>query len=443
MRDRLSLTLAVLLLGGSLFAQSPASNRQQLTGTWKLDKSAPPEDEKNWKRPDRRKVENPVEAALWPTGTAPAPEWGKVTSISRFGRTLIAPSETVVFQVQPDSATMRDDFREPTRYETNGRARTIEVLAGSAQPRGAFGSPSGSFTVSVKTSWNGDAFVQELWTRDLTELVRVTRTFISFDEGRKILLVIKVLEPKLKEPVKDIERVYLRSLVPGPGPWSRGGDVQARLSLALIVLLAAASLFAQRPSPPPALDRQWLAGTWKLDKSGLPEDEKNWKRPTGRTPDGSGMKPIPDFWGTYSVSTFGQTLIAPSETLVLNVQGDAVTIADDFREQTRYDPRRSSSLKMLTRRAYTSEAGWVSPPDSITFSVKTSWQSDTLTQELWTRDLPRIVRMTRTFLRSDGGRQMLLVIKVLEPKLKEPVKDIERVYVRSLVPGPGSSVLWR
>ncbi len=29
-------------------------------------------------------------------------------------------------------------------------------------------------------------------------------------DGRKMLFVIKVLEPKLKDPVKDIERVYLR-----------------------------------------------------------------------------------------------------------------------------------------------------------------------------------------------------------------------------------------
>jgi hypothetical protein len=33
---------------------------------------------------------------------------------------------------------------------------------------------------------------------------------MPFDEGRKMLFVIKVLEPKLREPVKDIERVYVR-----------------------------------------------------------------------------------------------------------------------------------------------------------------------------------------------------------------------------------------
>jgi hypothetical protein len=64
--------------------------------------------------------------------------------------------------------------------------------------------------VSLKSSWNGDALVQEVWTRETREIVRITRTFIPFDEGRKMLLVIKVLEPKLKDPVKDIERVYVR-----------------------------------------------------------------------------------------------------------------------------------------------------------------------------------------------------------------------------------------
>lgn len=210
--------------------------------------------------------------------------------------------------------------------------------------------------------------------------------------------------------------------------------VNTRLSFLCATALMASPLLTQTPSPLPSLDRQWLTGTWRLDRSGPPEDEKNWKRPTGqRGPDGTGVKPIPEFWGTYSVNTFGQTLIAPSETLALQVEGDAVTIGDDFREQTHFDPGGASSLKVVTRRAYTTAAGWLEPPSSITVRVKTSWQGDTLSQELWTRDLGEIVRLTRTFLRADGGRQMLLVIKVLEPKLKEPVKDIQRVYAK----GPG------
>ena len=215
MRARLPLALLVPLLG-SLLEQTPspppALDRQWLAGTWKLDKSGPLEEEKNWNRQTRpTNRTTPADADGRSGGTpTPIPEIGNIASLNQFGHTLIAPSETLVFQVQPDAVTMRDDFREPTRYETNGRARTLEVLARYARSGGGFVSAAQSFTVSVKSSWNGDALVQEIWTRELSEIVRVTRTFILADSGRQMLLVIKVLEPKLKDPVKDIERLYVR-----------------------------------------------------------------------------------------------------------------------------------------------------------------------------------------------------------------------------------------
>ena len=222
-RGRLSLTLIVLLAAASLFAQSalptaPASSQQWLAGTWKLDRSGPPEEEKNWKRAtSQTNRTTPADrdgrggGATDLQGTTALQERSNILSLTTFGRTLIAPSETLVFQVQPDAVTMRDDFREPTRYETTGRSRAMEVLAGTARSIGMSASHSMSMTVSAKSSWNGSALVQEIWTRDTREIVRITRTFIPYDEGRKMLLVIKVLEPKLKDPVKDIERVYARS----------------------------------------------------------------------------------------------------------------------------------------------------------------------------------------------------------------------------------------
>jgi hypothetical protein len=120
-------------------------------------------------------------------------------------------SETLAITVEPKAIIIDDDFREPTRYDATGRKTSMEVVRSYSRSTGSwYVSPPRSMTVSVKSSWNGHALVQELWTRDLQEIVRVTRTFIPFDEGRKMLLVIKVLEPKLKEPVKDIERVYVR-----------------------------------------------------------------------------------------------------------------------------------------------------------------------------------------------------------------------------------------
>ena len=219
LHTRLSVLCATALLASPLPAQTPspppaplALDRQWLAGTWKLDKSGPPEEEKNWNRETRPTNRTTPADTKGGTGGRPAPnpDLDNMLSINTFGRTLIAVSETLVFQVQPDAVTMRDDFREPMRYETNGRARTIEVLAGTARNVGAGVGGPRSFTVSVKSSWNGDALVQELWTRETREIVRVTRTFIPADSGRQLLLVIKVLEPRLKDPVKDIERVYLR-----------------------------------------------------------------------------------------------------------------------------------------------------------------------------------------------------------------------------------------
>jgi hypothetical protein len=204
------LPLIALLFGGAPFAQSapaPASvpNRQWLTGTWKLDTSGPPEDEKNWNRLQKPSPGTPFPTAPANDGTNGRQLREDISSLHAFGRTLIAPSENLVVEVMPDAITIRDDHREPTRYETTGRSTTMKVL----WRMWATGPPN-SMTVSARSSWNGNAFVQELWTRDLFSIVRVTRTFMPFDEGRKMLFVIKVLEPKLREPVKDIERVYVR-----------------------------------------------------------------------------------------------------------------------------------------------------------------------------------------------------------------------------------------
>jgi hypothetical protein len=215
-QTRLSILCASALMASPLLAQTPSPppplDRQWLAGTWKLDKSGPPEDEKNWNRATRSTNRTSPTDGSGGSGTPPTPipEIGNIASINQFGHTLIAPSDTLVLQVQPDAVTMRDDFREPMRYETTGRARTLEVLARYARSGGGFASAAQSFTVSVKTSWNGDALVQELWTRDLADIVRITRTFIPASEGRQMLLVIKVLQPKLKDPVKDIERLYVR-----------------------------------------------------------------------------------------------------------------------------------------------------------------------------------------------------------------------------------------
>jgi hypothetical protein len=202
--------------------------------------------------------------------------------------------------------------------------------------------------------------------------------------------------------------------------------------MSLALLLFRLPTLAQTQTPqPPAADRQWLAGTWTLDRSGPPEDEKNWNRPTGRA-SAAGVKPIPDFGGTYSVNTFGRTLLAPSETVVLAIQGIAVTIADDFREPTRFDTTgRTDSFKVLTQRARSTGTWYLSPPRSMTVRAKSSWSGNALVQELWTRDLSEIVRITRTFIPADSGRRMLLALKVLEPKLQNPVKDIDRPYRRS------------
>lgn len=215
MQARLSFTLTVVLFGGSLSAQSPppAVDRQWLTGTWKLDTTGPPENEKNWNRvPSQTNRTNPTtpNRPEGTTGTTARQQQEGVYSLRTFGRTLITPSEMLVIQVQPDAITIRDDFREPTRYDTNGRSRSMEVLGGASPTVGMSGPRS--MTVSTRSSWKGSALVQEVWTRDTSEIVRITRTFIPFDEARRMLIVIKVLEPKLKDPVSDIERVYIRQL---------------------------------------------------------------------------------------------------------------------------------------------------------------------------------------------------------------------------------------
>jgi hypothetical protein len=239
-----------------------------------------------------------------------------------------------------------------------------------------------------------------------------------------------------------------------------------RLSILCATALIASPLLAQTPSPPPALDRQWLNGTWKLDKSEPPEDRRNWDRvPAAKAPpayvpcpdlnppremDGSRAPAVPckpaggvrgpnevgrrnyEASHLYALRDFGQRLFMPSNELVLSVAGDAVTLSDDFREPTLFRAdRKATTLQVVLRYARIAESGIKIPPRTMRVSVKTWWDGDALRQEIWTRDLSEIVRITRTFLRADSGRQMLLVTKVLEPKLKEPVKDLERLYLKA------------
>jgi hypothetical protein len=211
------LTLIVGLLGGSLVAQSsppsaPAPNRQWLAGTWKLDKSGPPEDRKNWDRqvPPIRPPKDGDDGIRGVNEVGPRDyEASHVGSLRCFGHKLMIESEALVISVGPDAITIDDDLREPTRYAIS-QATTIRVVTGQIGQRTLPGCPVWSMNVRVKTSWNGNALVQELRTRDLAEIVRITRTFIPVPDGRRMLFIIKVFEPKLKEPVKDIERLYVR-----------------------------------------------------------------------------------------------------------------------------------------------------------------------------------------------------------------------------------------
>jgi hypothetical protein len=144
--------------------------------------------------------------------------------------------------------------------------------------------------------------------------------------------------------------------------------LHTRLSILCATALIASPLLAQTPSPPPALDRQWLAGTWKLDRSGPPEDRTAWTQPS--TQPGVRPQDIYEFYRIGSLRGFEQKLMIESEALVISIGPDAIIINDDFREPTRYTTNQDTSIRVVTGSGQTTQPGYVFK--NMNVRVKTS-----------------------------------------------------------------------
>jgi hypothetical protein len=222
MKPLLFLGLMIFAAGLAVGAQAPvAADRSLLTGTWQLDESGPPENEKNWRRriqpiesvepclqiAPRQELDGsraPSEPCPQAHGVA-ARDRGGVVILQTLGKTLIAPSLTLTLQIDAKAVTITDDSRAPTSFALGWRGHRLEVPISRTYPSRR----SPYITAVVKTRWQDDALVQDLAASYLSDF-KMTRVFKPADAGRRLLMLIQVKTPKLTPPVAAITRVYVR-----------------------------------------------------------------------------------------------------------------------------------------------------------------------------------------------------------------------------------------
>jgi hypothetical protein len=231
--------------------------------------------------------------------------------------------------------------------------------------------------------------------------------------------------------------------------------------LLIVVLMACTSgLMLEAQSKPPA-SRSHLDGNWQLEDALVPENPKNWQRPTasssgstsgsGRT-GGSGvnMQPcielpprqeldgtrapsvpcaqpsgpyIKDAGGIAALRTVGKTLIAESQKLSIAAGPRAITIGDDF-----FDP----TLFTMSWRGYRLAVPTGRTKLRMYYStvvVKTRWEGDALVQDLSGTNAGGF-KLRRVFKLAEDGKRLLMLIHVEKPKITPPVEDMTRAYVR-------------
>ena len=221
--SRLLIAVLMACVSGLLLeAQSkPAVNRSHLDGNWQLEAALVPENPKNWQRPIKpasmdsrlapciqpspQRVPSEVSGVLEPC----LQQWGPVgntdpiRTLITYGRTLIAESVKLSVSAGPTAITIGDDFFAPTAF-TIGSYRLAVPTIRTVQP-----SRTHFSTVTVKTRWEGEALVQDLSATSFGDF-KLRRVFKLAEDGKRLLMLIHLEKPKIKPPVEDMTRAYVR-----------------------------------------------------------------------------------------------------------------------------------------------------------------------------------------------------------------------------------------
>jgi hypothetical protein len=195
-------------------------------------------------------------------------------------------------------------------------------------------------------------------------------------------------------------------------------------------------------------DRSAIAGTWRLDEAQSTLRTENWHdRLKARSPGAPCLptltrpgEPVtydcrspyqppfagpPNVMGESALATFGHPLLDASPTLTIAVGASSVTIGGELLETRTYATSgKPEKLDVIVHHS----ARW---PSTRPVRIVTQWVGTTLVQEKKSAYSGTAVAMTETYLPSENGEQLFVMIDVLKPVLKPPVKPIRRVYVRS------------
>ena len=196
------------------------------------------------------------------------------------------------------------------------------------------------------------------------------------------------------------------------------------------------------------VDHSALAGTWRLDQAQSRLGAENWHDRLHSRRESAPCLPTltrpgepvtydcrsayqlpqagpPNMMGESALATFGRPLLEASPTLTIVVGASSVTIGGDLLETRTYTTSgQPEKVEVIVNHS----ARW---PSTRTARLVTHWVGTTLVQDKKTAYSGTTVAITETYLPSENGEQLFVMIDALKPVLKPPVKPIRRVYVRN------------
>jgi hypothetical protein len=194
-------------------------------------------------------------------------------------------------------------------------------------------------------------------------------------------------------------------------------------------------------------DHSALAGTWQLDEAQSRLAAENWHDrlhsrrelapclPTLTRPG----EPVtydcrsayelpqagpPNMMGESALVMFGRPLLQASPTLTLLVGTSAVTIGGDLLETRTFAASgQPEKVDVIVNHS----VRW---PSTRPLRVVTHWVGTSLVQEKQAAFSGVTIALTETYLPTESGQQLFVIIDVRKPTLTSAVRPIKRLYVR-------------
>jgi hypothetical protein len=174
---------------------APQANGAAVVGAWQLDRARTADSQETWRRSVdamRANEQVPPGNDADPLATAlmrqiDSPDWRLRTAM----RDLLEVAERLDFRVGQGKVTITDDLDRALTFATGGDREKHQLAATEFHAR---------------TKWNGEALTQDI----SADLLALSVVYLPSDDGRALLMSIKVVRPQFSPPFKEITRIYVR-----------------------------------------------------------------------------------------------------------------------------------------------------------------------------------------------------------------------------------------